>query len=57
MREMGITIEYKCKNYKPIVYWILGLIEEPISVKCSKVLRGTWAYWGFETVIWGYKHS
>mgnify|MGYP002511382286 FL=1 len=40
------------KEYKPLFDWIRGRINEATSKKKKKVLAGTWAYWGFETVIW-----
>ena len=31
--------------------FLLGAIQEPWSRRAGKVLRGTWYYWGFESVI------
>jgi hypothetical protein len=55
MKKNGIKIKFCRKAYKPFVLWLLGMIVEPISKKKNKVLRGTWQFYGFETVIWGIK--
>jgi hypothetical protein len=41
------------------VPYIIGLAVEPISSITKKVIfgpYGTWAYWGFEAVIWAIKN-
>ncbi|MUL63463.1 hypothetical protein BOO86_03215 [Mycobacterium sp. CBMA 234] len=49
----GITIDFAAERYRPLNWVLLGLINEPLSRARKKVLRGTWALYGFETVIWG----
>jgi O-antigen/teichoic acid export membrane protein len=44
-------------GYRPIFYFILGAIQEPISHLMRKVFIGTWDFYGFETVIWARKSS
>jgi len=51
----GFTIEYAAKQYKPSLDWVRGLINEPTSRKQNKVIAGTWAYHGFESIIWAKK--
>jgi SAM-dependent methyltransferase len=51
----GFTIEYAAKQYKPFLDWVRGLINEPKSRKQNKVIAGTWAYHGFESIIWAKK--
>jgi SAM-dependent methyltransferase len=55
MEENGIKIEFCSKAYKPFLMYLRGALKEPLSRKNKKVMWGTWAYWGFETVIWGRK--
>ena len=54
LKENGLKINYKTKNYQPIIPYLIGFILEPIS-KYKKTqmnfLNGTWAYYGFETII------
>jgi hypothetical protein len=47
----GFKIIYKRKKYKPFLGWLLGLLVEPFSRHSKKVLQGTWAFWGFESII------
>ncbi len=55
LEQNGMKIIYKQKNYQP--YWLkkIGEKNEATSIAVNRVLRGTWAYWGFETVIWAKK--
>ena len=39
-------------RYRPFLYFILGFLSEPFSFLRRKVLRGTWEFYGFETIIW-----
>lgn len=36
--------------------FLLGALQEPRSRRAGRVLRGTWYYWGFESVIVARKH-
>ena len=49
--ELGFRLDHAVKNYSPKIYWIIGLIQEPISKFRNKVMRGTWPYYGFESII------
>ncbi|MHA7661566.1 class I SAM-dependent methyltransferase [Mycolicibacterium sp. HS_4_1] len=51
----GITINFAAERFRPPNWVLVGLINEPLSRIRKKVLRGTWALYGFETVIWGTK--
>ncbi len=51
----GITIDFAEERFRPPNWVAVGLINEPLSRIRKKVLRGTWALYGFETVIWGTK--
>ena len=47
----GFSIIFSQKNYSPIILRIYGFIVEPISKIRNKVMRGTWEYYGFESII------
>ena len=49
--ELGFQLNHAAKNYSPKIYWIVGFIQEPISKFRNKVMRGTWSYYGFESII------
>jgi SAM-dependent methyltransferase len=51
----GLAIDYKATSYRPPVKFLLGLGTEPISALKRKVMPGTWALYGFESVIWAHK--
>lgn len=55
LKEYDVDIVYKNKNYKPFLDSIQGKINEKKSIKEQRILGGTWAYWGFESIIWGKK--
>ena len=57
LRSNGMEIVFARKRYRPLVYFIVGGVSEPHSRKINKVIRGTWAFWGFETVIWAKKRK
>ncbi len=51
----GINIDFAAERFRPLNWALLGLVNEPLSRIRKKVMRGTWALYGFETVIWGTK--
>lgn len=55
LRKNGIDICFARKKYKPFLLAVVGGCLEPLSKRKQKVFPGTWAYWGFETKIWGKK--
>lgn len=55
LKDCKLKITVKHQNYRPLFWWIYGAINEFKSKKQKRVLKGTWAYWGFETVMWAKK--
>ncbi|MGY4708586.1 class I SAM-dependent methyltransferase [Mycolicibacterium sp. CBM1] len=55
LREGGVQIDYAAERHRPPSRVAMGLMVEPISRRRNHVMRGTWALYGFETVIWGTK--
>ena len=51
----GVGIDFAAERYRPPVYFLAGLLGEPLSRSRNRVNPGTWALYGFETVIWGTK--
>lgn len=51
----GLTVDYCQRRYRPRTGVLVGLLLEPLSVFRRKVMPGTWALYGFETVIWAKK--
>jgi SAM-dependent methyltransferase len=55
LNREGLRILYAATRYQPPLDWIHGLNNEEESAKAKETRQGTWAYWGFETVIWAEK--
>jgi len=55
LQSQGMKIIFSSKSYKPIILYIIGFFMEWKSKKEKKVKAGTWAYWGFEAIIWAKK--
>ncbi len=52
LEEGGLKIEFSTERYRPPVKFATGVAVEPVSALRRKVMPGTWALYGFETVIW-----
>jgi SAM-dependent methyltransferase len=52
IRREGLEITYCARRYRPPIKALQGLLLEPYSALRRKVMPGTWALYGFETVIW-----
>jgi SAM-dependent methyltransferase len=55
LKNGGMKIIFSSKSYKPFFMYFIGLKNENKSKKEKRVKNGTWAYWGFETIIWAIK--
>jgi ubiquinone/menaquinone biosynthesis C-methylase UbiE len=55
LQQAGMKILFSSKSYKPFRKYILGLLMEKESKKDKEVKDYTWAYWGFEAIIWAKK--
>lgn len=48
----GFSILVSERSYKPWLLSILGRMQEPLARRNSTIYQGTWAYYGFEAIIW-----
>jgi SAM-dependent methyltransferase len=55
LRKRGFDIEQAFPRYRPAALWLLGLIQEPLARMRNDILQGTWAFYGFESIIWARK--
>jgi SAM-dependent methyltransferase len=55
IQASGFDVHVKVRNHRPTLLRTLGWLLEPISKRSKKVLRGTWEFYGFETIIWAQK--
>ena len=51
LEDKNFEIKFATKKYRPLFLTIIGFLLEPISHFKKKVLPGTWAYWGFESIV------
>ena len=55
LEKNGMQLLFTAEEYKPFLMWLFGLLTEPYSRLINYNCKGTWAYHGFETVIWAEK--
>ena len=55
MNDNNMKIIFASPSYKPFFRNIIGFILETKSKKENRVNEYTWAYWGFEAIIWAKK--
>ncbi|MFA5983111.1 MAG: class I SAM-dependent methyltransferase [Methylococcaceae bacterium] len=51
IQAQGFEVQRAIKNYKPVVFWLLGLLLETKSRRNNQVYVSTWAFYGFESII------
>lgn len=51
LKENDFIVSYSQKQYSPLILKFFGFLFEPISRMKNKVMRGTWEYYGFESII------
>lgn len=54
LKSQGMEIDYASQRYRPSLLFTIGLILEPFSRLFNRMapFGATWAFYGFETVIW-----
>lgn len=57
LNREGVHICYAATRYQPNIDWLLGMTNEAQSADAKETKEGTWAYWGFETIIWAEKRD
>jgi SAM-dependent methyltransferase len=53
----GFTVDVAIGRYRPRFKAIQGFFNERRSRKENRVLPGTWAYYGFESIIWASRRT
>jgi SAM-dependent methyltransferase len=57
LKDNNMQIIFASKSYKPFFLYLIGFFLEWKSKKDKEVRIWTWAYWGFETIIWAKKNK
>lgn len=57
LESAGFQIDFSVRQYKPFMLWLSGLLLEPFSALSGKLMPigTTWAFYGFESIIWATK--
>lgn len=53
----GLRIVYAASRYQPPIRWLIGLETEADSARDRELKSETWAFWGFEAIIWAERPS
>jgi SAM-dependent methyltransferase len=54
LQANGFRIMDSTRRYRPPLWWVIGALAEGWSKRHGR-LRGTWEYYGFESIIWAEK--
>jgi SAM-dependent methyltransferase len=54
LRDLELEIEYADPRYRPVVLAAIGFLLEPVSRLLGRMIPfgATWAYYGFESILW-----
>jgi SAM-dependent methyltransferase len=52
LRAGGCDVLVSEPLYRPGLLWVAGALVEPLSRKRGRTMFGTWAYYGFESILW-----
>jgi len=53
----GVEVTFLARRYRPLVPTVIGLLLEPVSALTRRLMPfgSTWAFYGFEVVIWAHR--
>lgn len=51
------VIEFAAPSYRPMLLSLVGAIQEPLSRLLRRNMQGTWAFHGFEAIVWARKRA
>ena len=51
IERSGCSVMLRVRRHRPIALFLLGAVLEPWSILLNRSLPGTWAFWGFETIL------
>jgi SAM-dependent methyltransferase len=55
LKADGFSIIFATRRYRPPLLWLIGVLTEPWGRRTGWVKLGTWALYGFESIIWARK--
>lgn len=51
LKDGGFRIDFSRRRYQPLLSKVAGFLTEPLSRASGRISVGTWAFYGFETII------
>jgi SAM-dependent methyltransferase len=59
LRSRGVQLVYSRRRYRPGLLAAVGLLLEPLAwlLRRNMPAGSTWAFYGFETIIWGRRNN
>lgn len=51
IKAKNFALEVTIKSHKPLIFWLIGFLNEWNSRTKNRTYYSTWAYYGFESVI------
>jgi SAM-dependent methyltransferase len=52
LENAGFRVDFAARNYRPLFHYLIGFFNEKASRRQATTLAGTWAYYGFESILW-----
>ena len=47
-----LECNFYSESAKPIIWYLIGGVQELVSRKIDRIFLGTWDYYGFEQIMW-----
>jgi SAM-dependent methyltransferase len=52
LRQLGCELLVSEPRYRPIILYLAGALLEPLAKRRQSTMFGTWAFYGFESILW-----
>jgi SAM-dependent methyltransferase len=52
LQQLGCELLVSESQYRPIVLYLAGALVEPLARRRKATMFGTWAFYGFESILW-----
>jgi SAM-dependent methyltransferase len=52
LQQLGCELLVREPQYRPIVLYLAGALVEPLARQRQCTMFGTWAFYGFESILW-----
>lgn len=52
LQQLGCELLVSEPQYRPIILYLAGALVEPLARRRKSTMFGTWAFYGFESILW-----